>query len=77
MECFTYYGKPKVKFDTLDEAIETCKKLNKDYKRIHKLVSYKCSKCFKYHIGSNGKILIHEKNIYAENNITQRSTGKW
>ena len=22
MECFTYYGKPKVKFDTMDEAIE-------------------------------------------------------
>jgi len=64
MECMTTFGKPKVKFNTMDEAIEACKRLNKEPKRIHKLVSYKCSKCFKYHIGSNGKLLKHNVNLY-------------
>ena len=47
--------KPKKAFDTLDEAIATCKKLNMRPHRISKLVSYKCRKCHKYHIGRNGK----------------------
>lgn len=64
MECTTKWGKPKRKYDTLDEAIEACKKLNSNEKRIHKLVSYKCSICFKYHIGSNGKLLKHKEDIY-------------
>lgn len=64
MECSTILGKPKRKFNTLDEAIAMCKKLNAQEQRIHKLVSYKCSKCFFYHIGTNGKLLEHEKNIY-------------
>lgn len=47
--------KPKKKFDTLDEAIEVCKKLNAQPHRINKVVSYKCKVCHKYHIGRNGK----------------------
>ena len=66
MICTTNYGKPKVKFDTMDDAIAECKKLNQDLKRIHKLVSYKCNNCFKYHIGSNGKLLKHKINLYDE-----------
>lgn len=65
MECMTYYGKPKVKFKTLEDAIAECKKLNAQDKRIHKLVPYKCWTCFQFHIGSNGKLLKKEKNIYA------------
>lgn len=64
MECETTWSKPKKQFNTLDEAIAMCKILNKEPKRIHKLVSYKCSKCFKYHIGSNGKLLKQTINIY-------------
>lgn len=47
--------KPKLKFDTLDEAIRYAKYVNAKDHIIHKVVSYKCSKCFKYHIGRNGK----------------------
>ena len=52
--------KYKKKFETLDEAIEACKKLNSQPHRISKLVSYKCGSCCKYHTGSNG-IQIKEK----------------
>lgn len=62
--CFTAYGKPKRKFDTLEEAIDECKIRNKDEKRIHKLVSYKCPICYKFHIGTNGKLLEQKINIY-------------
>lgn len=47
--------KSKKTFDTLDEAISVCKKLNARPERINKVVSYKCTKCYKYHIGRNGK----------------------
>jgi len=49
--------KPKLKFNTLDDAIVECKKLNARPKQITKLVSYKCKTCHKYHIGRNGKTL--------------------
>lgn len=64
MECLNSFGTSKKKFETLDSAIEAAKICNSQEKRIHKLVAYKCSKCFKYHIGSNGKLLKKEKNIY-------------
>jgi len=67
MECVTYYGKSKVKFNTMNDAIAEAKKLNLQPKRIHKLVAYKCSKCFKYHIGNNGRLLKKEINIYEIN----------
>lgn len=49
--------KPKKSFDTLDEAIEVAKYINSQDHVIHKVVSYKCKKCMKYHIGRNGKEL--------------------
>jgi hypothetical protein len=49
--------KDKKKFDTLDEAIEECKKLNALPHRISKIVSYKCKHCHKYHTGRNGKTI--------------------
>lgn len=63
MECLNSFGNPKKKFKTLDDAIKAAKKCNLQEKRIHKLVAYKCNKCFMYHIGSNGKLL-KNKNIY-------------
>ena len=66
MECFTIerYGeklepifKQKLKFETLDLAIEYAKKVNSLDHIIHKVVAYKCTKCYKYHIGRNGKEL--------------------
>jgi Ser-tRNA(Ala) deacylase AlaX len=49
--------KDKKKFDSLDDAIEACKKVNAQPHRISKLVSYKCKCCHKYHIGRNGKTI--------------------
>ena len=52
-------GKPvykkKHKFETLELAIAECKIVNAFTNNIHKVVSYKCPICFKYHIGRNGK----------------------
>ena len=49
--------KDKVKYDTLDEAIEVCKHVNSQPQTIHKIVSYKCTVCHKYHTGRNGKLV--------------------
>ena len=49
--------KDKKKFESLDDAIEACKKVNAQPHRISKLVSYKCKCCHKYHIGRNGKTI--------------------
>ena len=46
--------KPKRKYNTLDDAINVCKKINEKSKM--KVVSYKCKHCFQYHIGKNGNI---------------------
>jgi transposase-like protein len=47
--------KDKMRYNTLDEAIEACKELNALPHRINKIVSYKCKHCCKYHTGRNGK----------------------
>ena len=57
MECTTTWGSPKRKFNTLDEAIEEAKRVNRLDKTITKKVAYKCKICFKYQIGSNHKPL--------------------
>lgn len=63
-ECFTVHGFKKQKYETLDLAIAAAKKCNNQPKRIHKMVAYKCKVCFKYHIGSNGKLLKQNINLY-------------
>lgn len=63
MECSTLESivnglkvyKPKRKFKTLDEAIKQAKYVNGNPNQIHKVVSYKCTICFNYHVGRNGK----------------------
>ena len=64
MECYNSYGKPKIKYKTMDEAIAVAKKVNLDPKRIHKAVAYKCKICLRFHIGSNGRILQHKDNLW-------------
>jgi len=49
--------KAKKNFDTLDDAIYACKRLNIQEHRISKVGSYKCKVCIKYHIGRTGKTL--------------------
>lgn len=46
-----------MKFDTLDDAISHAKYVNSKEHIIHKVVVYKCTICFKYHVGRNGNIL--------------------
>ena len=64
--------KDKKVFDAHEDAIAACKKLNMKPNRTHKLVSYKCTKCHKYHIGRNGK-KITEKYI-RQNTIKASDT---
>lgn len=51
--------KPKITYLTLDEAIIAARRKNlmKVTKSTEKVVAYKCDKCFKYHIGRNGKTI--------------------
>lgn len=66
MECQTLerYGengepiyKKKKSFETLEDAIKFAKFVNSQDHVIHKVVSYKCKICCKYHVGRNGKEL--------------------
>ena len=53
--------KHKKKFETLEGAIIEAKRINNLDKTIHKVVSYKCTICYKYHIGRNGKLVNKKK----------------
>lgn len=68
MECVRKIGDKEIKkiqYDTLDDAIKVAKTINSKPHQIHKVVSYKCTICYKYHIGKNGKLLKDkDKNIY-------------
>lgn len=63
MTCNTLTGDEKEKYkfkkayDTLDQAIAEAKRQNALDDHTQKLVGYKCTYCFKYHIGRNGKLL--------------------
>lgn len=72
--------KPKKVYNTLDEAVKVAKELNASDAHISKLVAYKCTYCYKYHTGRNGKILTEkEKNKLKKekiNNISFKILGK-
>lgn len=55
--------KPKRAYNTLDDAIAEAKKLNALSDHTQKLVSYKCTYCWKYHIGRNGKIITEKEKV--------------
>jgi hypothetical protein len=65
--------KPKKSFDTLDEAIEVAKHINSQDHIIHKVVAYKCKKCFKYHVGRNGKELTDKQ----RNKLKKEKNGQY
>jgi len=48
---------PKKSYETEQEAVTLARFLNSKENVIHKMVAYKCSKCDKWHIGSNGNLL--------------------
>lgn len=51
---------PKKPFDTEKEALNVARYLNTQPNIIHKMIAYKCSKCNKWHVGSNGNLLKDE-----------------
>jgi len=57
----------KKAYDTLDEAILSAKKQNAQERTVEKLEAYKCTYCYKYHIGRNGKLITQkEKDKYRK-----------
>jgi len=48
--------KAKKKFNTLEEAIQECSRINNKPQTIHKVVPYKCKTCHMFHVGRNGKM---------------------
>lgn len=51
---------PKKAYETELDAVTMARFLNSRENVIHKMVAYKCSKCNKWHIGSNGRLLTKE-----------------
>jgi len=51
---------PKKSYDTEEEALTVARFLNTRPNIIHKMVAYKCFKCDKWHVGSNGRTLSDE-----------------
>lgn len=57
-------------YETDKEAIEAARILNTKENRIQKVVTYKCPKCFKWHVGRNGNELTEkDKKHYKEKKI--------
>jgi hypothetical protein len=53
----------KKSFETELDAVTMARYLNSRENVIHKMVAYKCSKCDKWHIGSNGVLLSEEDKL--------------
>ena len=51
---------PKKAYETELDAVTMARFLNSRENVIHKMVAYKCSKCNKWHIGNNGRLLTKE-----------------
>lgn len=60
---------PKKSFNTETEALKTAQFLNTKENTIHKMVAYKCSKCEKWHIGSNNTVLTEKKKEKIKNKL--------
>lgn len=72
MQCTTKYvsringqviDKPKKVFNTNEEAITHCKKMNALPERKFKIVPYKCKDCHKFHAGRNGNIITPKEKV--------------
>lgn len=57
---------PKKGFETENEALYNAFRINSMEHTIHKMVAYKCSKCFKWHIGHNETVLTDEDHKHYE-----------
>lgn len=58
---FLLNGQPKIKFNTEDDAVLRCYEMNIQDKQVHKMVSYQCPVCGKWHIGNSKKELTSDE----------------
>jgi hypothetical protein len=68
--------KPKKQYNTLDAAIAVAKIENARPERINKVVAYKCSFCFKYHVGRNGKPIKEKDRQRLQKEATAKVVAK-
>ncbi len=61
--------KPKKPYNTLEDAIKEAKKMNAQDHQIHKLVSYKCNYCSKFHIGRSKKEVTEKERLKYKKEI--------
>ena len=61
--------RPKKPYNTLEDAIKQAKKMNAEDRTIHKLVSYKCNYCQKYHIGRSKKLVTDKERLKYQKEI--------
>ena len=59
----------KVGYDTEKEALTVARFLNTKPNVMHKMIAYKCFKCDKWHIGSNGRLLTEEDREIAKEKL--------
>ena len=59
----------KVSYDTEEQALTVARFLNTKDNIFHKMVAYKCSKCDKWHVGSNGRLLTDEDREKAKKKL--------
>lgn len=59
----------KVGYDTEKEALTVARFLNSKPNVMHKMIAYKCFKCDKWHIGSNGRLLTEEDREIAKEKL--------
>lgn len=54
---------PKRQFLTQEEAIKHCKYMNSLPERTFKITPYKCSVCYKFHVGRNGNVIKEKEKL--------------
>lgn len=59
----------KKSFESERDALKMARFLNTKENVIHKMVAYKCSKCGKWHIGSNSTVLTDDIRIQQKEKL--------
>ena len=59
----------KIGYETEKDALMMARFLNTKPNIMHKMVAYKCIKCNKWHIGSNGRLLTEEDREIAKEKL--------
>lgn len=49
--------RPKKSYETDEDAIRACMRINQQDKQIHKVVAYRCIECGSFHVGKTRNVL--------------------